>query len=883
MKNMFSSCTSFNQPLNEWNVSNVTSMSGMFAGCSSFNQPLDKWTVDKVNYMSDMFKGCSSFNQPLGTWKIKKAIEGLYTTAMSPSNYSQTLVGWAAQTDIVENVEFNEEVRDLIYNDKGKEARDKLRSKGWVFKKDIHKVGGVSLTPHTLSLALNKEVTLPLDKWGVEEAEEVALSTDMEGVISNELTEDKKGVRIKGIKTGMCTLTATIAAKEGEGGHVAYTSTCVVNVYIPIEDITITPNSKTLKVGQQLTLKADIIPANATDQEVHWYTSPKYIVEVDSNTGQVTARMAGKCTISVKKEEHGRWFIKTYPLIVVDEIAPVTRIALVQTSRTIKVGATTQLVGVVFPDKAEQGLVWSSSAPQIATVSDGVVVGKKVGSCTITAESRDPRYTQKHECKIIVEPSGNETFLVTLSPAEHGSIKIENKDENALAAVAQGTELTVTVTPDAGYKLKRLKANEEDITTTCKFIVMDVTVVTAEFEKKTFAITQDIQGTGSLTFIDANNQVLDPSAIPYETVVKVVPEVSGSWELISLMLNNEDISTSKSFVLKDNVMLHAIFQDKSVPTFEVTVTQTAGGTIAIPKYPTAVLKSVSKGTTLTVITTPDEGYELKSLKAGDVDITTTKQFTVTANTEVKAVFEKPTFSVTLTQPANGKLEIEGYATQTSITVAKGAKLTIKATPETGYKLKEIVVNSQKLDGTTFVVTTATTVTAVFEKETFAVTTSVNNKEWGDIAISGASDLTAVPYDTELTVTITEKEGYKLKELKANDEDITAIQKFTVKAETTVTALFESKQGDNNKPGAVEDALLAGIAVAPNPFTAQLRILNPEGVTARYELVNAAGVVVRSGALSEKELVVDTEALPSDIYFVRLEAQNGARKSLMVSK
>ena len=166
-------------------------------------------------------------------------------------------------------------------------------------------------------------------------------------------------------------------------------------------------------------------------------------------------------------------------------------------------------------------------------------------------------------------------------------------------------------------------------------------------------------------------------AIPYETVVKVVPEVSGSWELISLMLNNEDISTIKSFVIKDNVMLYAIFQDKSVPTFEVTVTQTAGGTIAIPKYPTAVLKRVSKGTTLTVITTPDEGYELKSLKAGDVDITTTKQFTVTANTEVKAVFEKPTFSVTLTQPANGKLEIEGHATKSSITVAKDTELTVQ--------------------------------------------------------------------------------------------------------------------------------------------------------------------------------------------------------------
>ena len=31
---------SFNQPLDNWNVSNVTDMRGMFNGASSFNQPL---------------------------------------------------------------------------------------------------------------------------------------------------------------------------------------------------------------------------------------------------------------------------------------------------------------------------------------------------------------------------------------------------------------------------------------------------------------------------------------------------------------------------------------------------------------------------------------------------------------------------------------------------------------------------------------------------------------------------------------------------------------------------------------------------------------------------------------------------------------------------
>ena len=54
-----------NQPLNNWNVSNVKDMRDMFWGATSFNQPLNKWNVSNVTDMSFMFGLCDSFNQPL--------------------------------------------------------------------------------------------------------------------------------------------------------------------------------------------------------------------------------------------------------------------------------------------------------------------------------------------------------------------------------------------------------------------------------------------------------------------------------------------------------------------------------------------------------------------------------------------------------------------------------------------------------------------------------------------------------------------------------------------------------------------------------------------------------------------------------------------------
>ena len=57
----------FNQPLDTWNVSNVTQMSGMFHHATSFNQSLPHWDIGNVVDMDYMFTGASSFNQAFAT------------------------------------------------------------------------------------------------------------------------------------------------------------------------------------------------------------------------------------------------------------------------------------------------------------------------------------------------------------------------------------------------------------------------------------------------------------------------------------------------------------------------------------------------------------------------------------------------------------------------------------------------------------------------------------------------------------------------------------------------------------------------------------------------------------------------------------------------
>ena len=75
MAQMFGYAKSFNQPLNNWDVSNVTHMGSMFGYAKSFNQPLNNWDVSSVTLMFGMFSEAGSFNQPIGDWAVSSVTD----------------------------------------------------------------------------------------------------------------------------------------------------------------------------------------------------------------------------------------------------------------------------------------------------------------------------------------------------------------------------------------------------------------------------------------------------------------------------------------------------------------------------------------------------------------------------------------------------------------------------------------------------------------------------------------------------------------------------------------------------------------------------------------------------------------------------------------
>ena len=58
---MFDSATSFNCDIRDWDVSNVTDMSGTFNGATGFNQDVRYWTLNgSTPTLTNMFNGATS-------------------------------------------------------------------------------------------------------------------------------------------------------------------------------------------------------------------------------------------------------------------------------------------------------------------------------------------------------------------------------------------------------------------------------------------------------------------------------------------------------------------------------------------------------------------------------------------------------------------------------------------------------------------------------------------------------------------------------------------------------------------------------------------------------------------------------------------------------
>jgi uncharacterized protein YjdB len=184
--------------------------------------------------------------------------------------------------------------------------------------------------------------------------------------------------RVTGIRAGV-----TLITVQTNNGYKAYSVVTVTDKAVPATGITVNGNIN-LEVGNERYLTTSVLPYNATNKAVIYYSSNSNIATVNSD-GKVTAVRAG--TTYITAQAHNGYTAQCI-VTVTDGNVPTTGIT-VSTNVNLEVGNASYLTTSVFPYNAtNKAVIYYSSNSNIATVnSDGRVTAVHEGTAYVTAQT----------------------------------------------------------------------------------------------------------------------------------------------------------------------------------------------------------------------------------------------------------------------------------------------------------------------------------------------------------------------------------------------------------------------------------------------------------------------------------------------------------------
>ena len=317
---------------------------------------------------------------------------------------------------------------------------------------------------------------------------------------------------------------------------------------------------------------------------------------------------------------------------------------------------------------------------------------------------------------------------------------------------------------------------------------LSITITNAPAAEHTVTVTNDGNGTASASHAKA--------AAGTEIILTVTP-ANGyhfkEWQVESpagLVITN-----NKFLMPSGDVEVKAIFEKDAPPApteFTITVKTDENGT-ASASHAKAVV-----GTEITLTAMPKEGYHFKEWQviSGGVTIKDDKFLMPSANVEVKAIFEEdappaPTeHTVTVTSGGNGT------ASASPAKAAAGTMISLTATPDKGYHLKEWQVESPAglvITNNKFTMPdTNVAIKAISEEDAPPAPTefTITVKTDGN-GTASASHAKAV-VGTEIRLTATPNKGYHFKEWQVISGGVTIKDdKFTMPdGNVEVKAIFE---------------------------------------------------------------------------------------------
>lgn len=380
--------------------------------------------------------------------------------------------------------------------------------------------------------------------------------------------------------------------------------------------------------------------------------------------------------------------------------------------------------------------------------------------------------------KNIVEEGGTIDYTLSIKSQGYGYATYNDtntRNNTKTFTLNEGASATITFSPDNGYRIKSVKVNSTDVTSSVsnnQYTISSIsanTTLEVEFEAipiPTYTLSVKATGNGSATYdgTTAKNNT-KTFTLNEGTSATITFAPDNGYRIKSVKVNNADVTSGVSdnsytvSNIKANTTVEVEFEAIPIPTYTLLIKATGNGSAT---YNGTMAKNntqtytLNEGTSATITFAPDNGYQIKIVKVNNTDVTSSvanNQYTISnikANTTVEVEFEvipPTTYTLSITASGDGLASCNGTTivnTTQSFTLNEGTNVTITFSPDNGYQIKSVKVNSTD------------------------VTSSVSNNQYTINNINANTtvevEFEAIPVNTYLLEYVVDGETYKTYEI-----------------------------------------------------------------------------------------------------------------------
>lgn len=263
---------------------------------------------------------------------------------------------------------------------------------------------------------------------------------------------------------------------------------------MPIEQIHLKIDNPIIPKGEKAKIEIEILPVEAKDNKIQWYSSDSSIVMVD-NLGNITALRAGTAVITAKAESSD-----VKGTISIQVTSKVTGIELEESKIYLSVGETYSLNAKVQPEDADNpNILYKVENEDVLTINEnGIITALIEGDSKIQVISEENNSIQT-ECHVIVTRNLGENEIIFQEPLKHQGIYITGIPDNNNTVSEIKKNIITNLEIEMVNSKNETLSNEDKVGTNCKLQIKENENLLKSYE---FILYGDVNGDGRINSVD---------------------------------------------------------------------------------------------------------------------------------------------------------------------------------------------------------------------------------------------------------------------------------------------------------------------------------------------------------------------------------------------